>query len=109
MVILLPFHQDTGLSEDAVELPPGLPVTVIDPELPGGDQWTLLVNLFGHLAEAVRATQAPVTVVTGDCLATVGTPARVLGPGTDQAFATWRGLARDHGAVLLWAGSCRSR
>jgi arginase len=85
MTILLPFHQDTRLLDGNIDLPSGPAVTVVEPDLRGNDQWTRLVRLFAHLAEAVQTVEGPVTVVTGDCLAAAGTLAGVQRRGLDPA------------------------
>ena len=74
-VVLLPYHQDERLSDRSIRLPADVEPTVVDPDLPETDQWQRLVALYEALADQVaQSVQAgPVQVVTGDCLAAVGT------------------------------------
>lgn len=88
-VLLLPFHQDERLSERAIQLPAGTDSQTIDPALPGAAQWTRLAVLYDALATEVagRAQAGRVLpVVTGDCLAALGTLAGLQRSGLDPAL-----------------------
>lgn len=88
-MIVLPFHQDERLSELAIRLPPGVDSLTVDPALPTADQWTRLAVLYDALATQVQAGArggATTRVVTGDCLATLGTLAGLQRAGLDPAL-----------------------
>jgi arginase len=88
-VIALPYHQDERLSDRCIVLPAAVAPDIVDPELPEGDQWSRLVALYDALADRVaqRAQEgAPTSVVTGDCLATLGTLAGLQRAGHDPAL-----------------------
>jgi arginase len=86
--ILLPFHQDEPLAADSIVLPDRLAVSVLTPQLPEADQWRRLASLYDPLANQVAASLGaggPTTVVSGDCLALLGTLAGVQRAGLDPA------------------------
>ena len=88
-VLLLPFHQDERLSESAIQLPAGTNALTVDPALSGGDQWTRLTVLYDALATAVAGLAEPglvTRVVTGDCLAALGTLVGLQRAGLDPAL-----------------------
>lgn len=74
-VVLLPYHQDERLNDRTFPVPAGVEPTVVDPDLPEAGQWQRLVTLYEALADRVGESVAvgPIRVVTGDCLATIGT------------------------------------
>lgn len=77
-VLVLPFHQDQRLGGDTITLTPDVVATVVEADLPAVDQWQRLVTLSDHMAAQVASTVAVsslTTVVTGDCLALLATPA----------------------------------
>ncbi|MBN9608611.1 MAG: hypothetical protein BGO26_18745 [Actinobacteria bacterium 69-20] len=82
--ILLPFHQDERIGRDSITLPAGIPTTEVAPQLDVVEtQWQRLAALYNHLADEVATrldSPEPTTVVTGDCLALLGTLA-----GTQRA------------------------
>jgi arginase len=87
--ILLPYHQDERLSDRCIGLPGGIAPASVDPGLPDADQWTRLVALYDALATQVAddASSGAVTrVVTGDCLATLGTLVGLQRAGLDPAL-----------------------
>ncbi|MEV6491949.1 arginase family protein [Actinoplanes sp. NPDC051633] len=80
-MIIVPFHQDQRLPGDH------LPVEgeVIAPELPPGDIWTKLAALDEAVATRVAAAEVPATVISGDCLVSMGVLAGVQRTGVDPA------------------------
>ena len=61
---------------------------LVEPRLPDGDQWQRLATLYDDLAAAVAASVGGTertTVVSGDCLALLGTLAGVQRPGLDPS------------------------
>lgn len=88
-LILLPFHQDERLSELSIRLPAGTESVTVDPALPAADQWTRLAVLHDalatHVADSAR-TGLLTRVVTGDCLAALGTLAGLQRSGLDPAL-----------------------
>lgn len=88
-VIVLPFHQDERLSELTIRLPAGTESLTVDPALPAADQWTRLAVLYDALATQVAiSAQTGLTtqVVTGDCLAALGTLVGLQRSGLDPAL-----------------------
>ena len=86
---MLPFHQDERLSESAIRLPAGTESLTLDPALPAADQWTRIAVLHDALATQVQeSARSDVTtrVVTGDCLAALGTLAGLQRSGLDPAL-----------------------
>lgn len=87
-VVLLPYHQDERLSDRSITLSDSVEPTVVEPELPSGDRWQRLAALYDahadRVAESVPA--GPVRVVTGDCLATVGTLVGLQRAGLDPSI-----------------------
>jgi len=87
-VILLPYHQDERLSERSIEVPASFEPSIVDPQLPQADRWQRLVALYdahaNRVAENVLA--GPIRVVTGDCLATVGTFVGLQRGGLDPSI-----------------------
>lgn len=85
---MVPFHQDERLSTESLAVPPEVGVSLVDPALPTGDRWQRLVTLYDRMAEQVASTATTAgvtTVVTGDCLAALGTLAGVQRAGLDPA------------------------
>lgn len=88
-VIVLPFHQDERLSESAIRLPADVEPLTVEPALPAADQWTRLAVLHDALATQVASSTRTGTmtrVVTGDCLAALGTLAGLQRSGLDPAL-----------------------
>jgi arginase len=88
-VLLLPYHQDERLSLDSIVLPDDRLSEVLDVELPDGTQWARLVALYDAMADRVAGllTQhGPLTVITGDCLATLGTLAGLQRAGVQPSL-----------------------
>ena len=88
-VIVLPFHQDERLSELSIRLPAGTESLTVDPALPAADQWTRLTVLYEALAtEVANSAQSGLItrVVTGDCLAVLGTLVGLQRSGSDPAL-----------------------
>jgi arginase len=88
-VIVLPFHRDERLSELSIRLPAGTESLAVDPALPAADQWTRLAVLYDALATHVaNSVQSGLVtrVVTGDCLATLGTLVGLQRSGLDPAL-----------------------
>jgi arginase len=75
-LIVLPYHQDERLSDRSIRFPDGMEPTMVDPRLPDANQWVRLTGLYDPMAAQVSrsAKSGGLTrVVTGDCLATLGT------------------------------------
>lgn len=88
-VIVLPFHQDERLGELSIRLPAGIESATVDPVLPAADQWTRLAVLYHALATQVADSAGPgvlTRVVTGDCLAALGTLVGLQRSGLDPAL-----------------------
>jgi arginase len=102
--LLLPYHQDEHLGAGSIVLPDGLPVSVVDPQAADGDQWQRLASLYEalatHVAASVRAGE-PTTVLTGDCLAVLGTLAGAQRAGLDPSLVWFDA----HGDVHTLASS----
>ncbi|QWF80314.1 arginase family protein [Amycolatopsis sp. CA-230715] len=85
--ILVPYHQDERLPDTDIPVP--APTTTVDPVLPDGDVWARMVALFGTVADAVaapiRAGAVP-AVVSGDCLAALGTLTGVQRAGLNPSL-----------------------
>jgi arginase len=104
-VILLPYHQDERLDDEAIVVPSGVEATLVDPPLPAADtQWPRLVALYEVLAEAVavgvRGDRLR-AVVVGDCLASLGTLAGLQRAGHDPSIVWFDA----HGDIHTWASS----
>jgi len=87
--VLLPFHQDERVGPDSIELPSPAGYQTVEPRLPDGDQWTRLVQLYDVLGSDVAASVTAgeaTTVVTGDCLALLGTLAGVQRAGLEPSI-----------------------
>jgi arginase len=87
--IVLPFHQDERLSDFSIRLPAGTESLTVDPALPAADQWTRLAALYDALAEQVAdsaRTGLLTRVLTGDCLAALGTLVGLQRAGLDPAL-----------------------
>src|SRR5829696_2549560 len=101
--ILFPFHQDERLGADTI--PVGGPgATVVAPALPDGDQWQRLVALYDAMAGAVAASLGGdgfTTVLTGDCLALLGTLVGAQRAGQDPSLVWFDA----HGDVHTLASS----
>lgn len=102
-LVLLPYHQDERLDDRSIVLPEGLSAEVVDTSLPEADQWSRLVALYdAHADEVARAVgHGPVRVVTGDCLATVGTLVGLQRAGLDPSIVWFDA----HGDVHTMASS----
>ncbi|MCI4063139.1 arginase family protein [Micromonospora sp. R77] len=83
--ILVPYHQDEQLPPAHFPLPDGQSATVVA-DLPAGEIWSRLVSLYSAVADAVAASDAVPTVVSGDCLVALGTVAGVQRAGLDPAI-----------------------
>ena len=87
-IVLFPFQQDERLGS-TIEVPAGIPTTLVDPALPESDQWSRLVVLYRALADEVAsqlATATSTTVACGDCLALLGTLTGVQRAGFDPSL-----------------------
>ena len=87
-VILLPYHQDDRVAPESIVLPDELAPLMVEPQLPDGDLWQRLITLYDALAAVVTASISAgvgTTVVSGDCLAFVGTLAGVQRAGLDPS------------------------
>jgi arginase len=84
-VILLPYHHDDRLSDRSISVPASMNPIVVDPALPERGQWMRLASLYDSLADQVAQgiADGPLKVVTGDCLATVGTLVGLQRAGLD--------------------------
>lgn len=103
-VVALPFHQDDLLGIDDLGLPSDASFRLVQPPLPAGDRWQRLLALFDRSAEAVAAdvpTAGLTTVVTGDCLALLGTLAGAQRAGLTPSLVWFDA----HGDVHTLAGS----
>lgn len=87
-VLLLPYHQDEHLGERSITLPASVDPTIVERDLPTADQWQRLVALYDAYADRVAesVSAGPIRVVTGDCLATVGTLAGLQRGGLDPSL-----------------------
>jgi arginase len=75
-LVVFPFHQDQRLSDASIPMPPTIAASTVEPALPIGDQWQRLATLYDVLAHEVASTITTpglTTVLTGDCLAMLGT------------------------------------
>jgi arginase len=98
-VLLFPFHQDERLSSDDLPLPGEVAVSVVETELPAGDQWLRLSALYEALAARVAeeiTSQSSTTVVSGDCLSVLGTLAGVQRAGLDPSLVWFDGHGDLH-------------
>jgi arginase len=103
-LVVLPFHQDQILSSDSIALSGAVPATRIEPELPQADLWQRLVALYDTLATQIAAqvqASALTTVLTGDCLALLGTLAGAQRGGLDPSVVWFDA----HGDVHTLASS----
>jgi len=86
-VIELPYHLDEYLPGLDVPL---RPAEVVTAELPPGDVWERLATLYAlagqAVADAATGGAGPVVVVSGDCLAALGTVAGLQRAGTDAGI-----------------------
>jgi arginase len=86
-VIKLPYHLDEYLPGLDVPL---RPAEVVTAELPAGDVWERLATLYALAGQAVAGAPvrgaSPVVVVSGDCLAALGTVAGLQRAGTDAGI-----------------------
>jgi arginase len=88
-VLCLPFHQDERFDLAVLALPPGVHRSVLDPDPSGTNQWDRLIVVYEALATAVEADLDPswtTTVLTGDCLALLGTLAGAQRGGLDPGL-----------------------
>lgn len=85
--IEVPYHLDEYLPDLVLPRHPGGGGAVVTAELPAGDPWDRLAVLYENLAQSVaaRASEGEVTVLSGDCAASLGTMAGLqragLSPG----------------------------
>jgi arginase len=98
-VIYVPYHLDEHLPDLNVPFPNGGDVATITVTMPGGeDIWTHLRRLYESVAEtvekAVRRGEVP-TVVSGDCMVSLGTVAGLQRAGVDPSIIWFDG----HGDV----------
>lgn len=103
-LVVLPFHQDQILSRDGIALSGAVPFTRIEPGLPQAGQWQRLLALYDVSAAQVAArvqTTALTTVLAGDCLALLGTPAGAQRGGLDPSLVWFDA----HGDVHTLASS----
>jgi arginase len=86
-IISVPFHQDERLPESHIPL--SVPALTITPDLPSGDLWDRLGTLYASVASAVAtevgAGSVP-TVVSGDCLVSLGVVTGVQQAGVDPSI-----------------------
>ncbi|SDD71661.1 arginase family protein [Actinokineospora iranica] len=80
--ILVPYHQDEPLPPDTIPLRE--PTVTVRPDLPEGALWPRLNALHAAVADAVAAHDQP-TVLSGDCLVTLGVLAGLQRAGIDAA------------------------
>jgi arginase len=83
--ILVPYHQDEALADDAI---PARADVTVHPQFPDGDRWPRLTALCAATADAVAPVVAAggvPTVLSGDCLVLSGTLAGVQRGGLDPA------------------------
>lgn len=88
-MLLFPFHSDERLSDDDLPLPADVDPSIVEPELPVGGQWLRLTTLYEALAARVAeevTSRSLTTVVSGDCLAVMGTLAGVQRAGLDPSL-----------------------
>ncbi|MFC7546473.1 arginase family protein [Plantactinospora sp. GCM10030261] len=87
-ILVAPYHLDEHLPELDLLLPPGTAAETVVPDLPAGDAWRRLGDLYDAVARAVdrdaRAGAAP-TVVSGDCMVSLGVLAGLQRAGLDPA------------------------
>jgi arginase len=103
-LVVLPFHQDQILGSNSIALSGGVPATRIEPPLPRADQWQRLLALYDALATQIAAqvqASALTTVLTGDCLALLGTLAGAQRGGLDPSVVWFDA----HGDVHTLASS----
>jgi arginase len=87
-VVVVPFHQDERLGSDSIVLPAEVTGRLVDPTVPTADQWTRLSVPYDRLATEVAASLESTNatmVVTGDCLALLGTLAGSQRAGLDPS------------------------
>src|SRR5882757_5484921 len=86
-IISVPYHQDQRLPEGSIPLPGD--TVAITPELPDGQLWDRLGALYSAVASAVaedvRGGDRP-TVLSGDCLVSLGVVTGVQRAGVDPAI-----------------------
>ena len=84
--VLLPYHQDERL--DSIALPGWTASVIVEPSPARWGPWQRLATLYDALVTAVPAVAAPgkaVAVVSGDCLAALGTLAGLQRAGIDPS------------------------
>lgn len=104
--MLLPFHQDERLSQHNLVLQPE-DASVVEPVLPDADRWQRLVTLYDQLAARVAAATAEAgitTVVSGDCLAALGTLAGMQRAGLDPSLVWFDAHGDVHTAATSTSG-----
>jgi len=87
--LCVPYHLDDYLPELTASRPDGGELTRVTPALPAADVWARLGALYGAVADAVeqevRAGQAT-TVVSGDCMVSIGMAAGMQRAGVHPAI-----------------------
>jgi arginase len=102
--LLLPYHQDERVSDRSIVLPDPAAATLVAPQLPEASHWQRLVTLYDALAAGVAdavAEAGRTTVVSGDCLAFLGTLAGAQRANLDPAVVWFDA----HGDVHTLASS----
>jgi len=86
--LCVPFHLDDHLPDLTASGPAGEELTRLTPALPAADVWTRLVHLYGAVADVVeqqvRGGQSS-TVVSGDCMVSIGMAAGLQRAGVFPA------------------------
>ncbi len=95
VTILVPYHLDEPQIHLSAVLPRGIRHSTVTTPMPGGGAWKRFGRLHDCIADAVQEALAPaagsalnVCVVSGDCLAALGTVAGVQRAGID-AGVVW--------------------
>lgn len=87
--LCVPYHSDDHLPDLTVSRPAGRELPRLVPELPAADIWTRLGQLYDAVADVVeREARAgePATVVSGDCMVSIGMAAGLQRAGVDPAI-----------------------
>jgi arginase len=88
-LIFVPYHQDERLPDGTIALPAQAEVTTVAPDLPDGDLWRRLGELYDGVAEAVAGqvrTGSMPAVVSGDCLVSLAVVAGAQRAGLDPSI-----------------------
>jgi arginase len=85
----VPFHQDEHVAESSIPVRSGTPCYPVVPLLPEGDLWERLAYLYQEVAieveEEAKRGSAP-TVLSGDCLVSLGVFTGLQRAGIDPAI-----------------------